>query len=148
MKKFILGGTFAAALVLGAAYSYNNSNAGLSDLQAANVEALANNPEGPHGCDLTIYIDGARESWEESTTGGSISASGNISLGGASSSSSSSDGAWYDEFVAMVWGFISKKPSVDIGLEGHWETTLIPICDNDNTSCCAKSWLKESPRKL
>lgn len=41
MKKFILGGAFAAALVLGAAYSYNNSNTGLSDLQILNAEALA-----------------------------------------------------------------------------------------------------------
>lgn len=52
MKKFILGSAFAAALVLGAAYSYNNSNAGLSDLQMlnANVLAQAENDLCPNGC--------------------------------------------------------------------------------------------------
>ncbi len=33
MKKFFWDGAFAATLTLGAAYSYSNSNASLSDLQ-------------------------------------------------------------------------------------------------------------------
>ena len=62
MKKFILGGAFAAALVLGAAYSYNNSNAGLSDLQVENIEALADDgrewsPWAERWCDPGSYKD-------------------------------------------------------------------------------------------
>ncbi len=79
MKKFILGGAFAAALVLGAAYSYNKSNAGLSNLQMLNAEALAQAECSVTELGHTFVCDGSGGACVTvHSSGGTYSCSGNL----------------------------------------------------------------------
>ena len=68
MKKKVLSGVFALAVLVATYYGVNksmNSNAGLSDLALANVEALAENETITIDCDdwykeecVTLVING------------------------------------------------------------------------------------------
>ena len=126
MKTIITSCATISLFALIATHYNNSSNIGLSDLQLANVDALAQqqekNPEPK--CDPKEYINDAKEDWKEKEV------EDEDSLG----------------IDADVWEWSSV---VSVGVKQKTKkTVMIPDCPESTGNCCEKSHLDKEPKTL
>ena len=126
MKTIITSCATISLFALIATHYNNSSNIGLSDLQIANVDALAQqqekNPEPK--CDPQKYINDAKEDWKEEEV------KDEDSLG--------------IEADLLTWSSI-----ISVGVkQKKTKTVMIPDCPDSKDNCCEKSHLDKEPKIL